>query len=164
MKLYRCHKIVEAAKVIGVAMDHGGFSARLALEDGSYVDAPSNVFRPGTRDPIGGYFVRYEDGYTSWSPADAFVSGYSEIKPDACTALSFSVALDRCKTGAKITRAGWNGKGMWVEIQRSDAGSKMTLPYLYLNYPADARNPDGTRVPWLASQTDMLANDWSVIP
>ena len=68
--------------------------------------------------------------------------------------LCFSSALKLVKNGIKISRQGWNGKGLWVEIQRPDQHSKMTLPYLYLNYPT------GERVPWLASQTDILANDW----
>lgn len=67
--------------------------------------------------------------------------------------IDFSQALIAVKNGARISRSGWNGKGMWVEIQRPDAHSKMTLPYLYLNTPA-------ARVPWLASQTDILADDW----
>lgn len=164
MKRYQCHKVVEAAKVVGFEMQASSFTAQLVLDDDTIVDAPHNVFRANTRSPVGGYYVRYEDGYTSWSPAAAFEGGYKEIKPDARMALSFSAALDRCKAGAKIARAGWNGRGMWVEIQRPDAGSKMTLPYLYLNYPADAANTPGARVPWLASQTDMLADDWYALP
>jgi hypothetical protein len=39
----------------------------------------------------------------------------------------------------------------------------MTLPYVYLNYPDDARNTPGARVPWLPSQTDMLAEDWEIV-
>jgi hypothetical protein len=39
----------------------------------------------------------------------------------------------------------------------------MTLPYVYLNYPADAANTPGARVPWLASQTDMLGEDWGIV-
>ena len=46
------------------------------------------------------------------------------------------------------------------DLQRPDVHSKMTLPYLYLNYPVDAQNTPGARVPWLASQTDILAEDW----
>ena len=76
--------------------------------------------------------------------------------------MNFSQALDRLKAGAKIARSGWNGAGLWLEIQRPDAHSKMTLPYLYLNYPDDAQNTPGARVPWLASQTDMLAEDWRI--
>ncbi len=74
----------------------------------------------------------------------------------------FGIALDILKKGGKVRRTGWNGKGMWVEMQHPDAHSKMTLPYLYLNYPDNALNTPGARVPWLASQTDILATDWEV--
>jgi hypothetical protein len=72
----------------------------------------------------------------------------------------FGAALDAMEQGARVCRAGWNGKGLSIELQRPDAQSKMTLPYVYLNYPSDAANTPGARVPWLASQTDMLAKDW----
>ena len=49
-------------------------------------------------------------------------------------------------------------------MQRPDAHSKMTLPYIFMSYPADAMNTPGARVPWLASQTDMLAEDWVEVP
>jgi hypothetical protein len=75
----------------------------------------------------------------------------------------FGVALEACQAGARIAREGWNGKGMWVEYQTPDDHSKMTMPYLYLNYPVGSGPyPQGARVPWLASQTDILARDWVV--
>ena len=74
--------------------------------------------------------------------------------------LTFGEALQLLKDGKKVARRGWNGKGLWLELQTPDAHSKMTLPYLYLNYPDDAQNTPGARVPWLASQTDVLAEDW----
>ena len=77
------------------------------------------------------------------------------------THMNFGEALHHLKQGQKVSRAGWNGKGLWLELQRPDAHSKMTLPYIYINYPSDAQNTPGARVPWLASQTDMLAEDWS---
>lgn len=77
--------------------------------------------------------------------------------------ISFSTALIYCKNNFKISRSGWNGKGMWVELQVPDEHSKMTLPYLYLNYPPCDKYPNGSRVPWLASQTDLLENDWEVL-
>ncbi len=52
---------------------------------------------------------------------------------------------------------------MWLELQRPDAHSKMTLPYIYLNYPECVTYPYGARVPWLASQTDMLSEDWILV-
>ena len=78
--------------------------------------------------------------------------------------MSFSEALRALKQGKKLSRTGWNGKGLWLELQRPDANSKMTLPYIFMSYPDDAANTPGARVPWLASQTDMLAEDWLVVP
>lgn len=77
--------------------------------------------------------------------------------------LNFGQALEAVKAGYSIQRTGWNGKGLWIQLQRPDEHSKMTLPYLYMCYPADAQNTPGARVPWLASQTDILAEDWKVV-
>ena len=77
--------------------------------------------------------------------------------------MNFSQALDRLKAGGQIARSGWNGAGLWLEIQRPDAHSKMTLPYIVMSYPENAKNTPGARVPWLASQTDMLCEDWVVL-
>jgi len=76
--------------------------------------------------------------------------------------MDFGDAIRALKAGKHVARSGWNGKGMWLDLQRPDENSKMTLPYVYLNYPADAANTPGARVPWLASQTDMLAEDWEI--
>ena len=77
--------------------------------------------------------------------------------------MTFGQALDALKQGMKTQREGWNGKGLWLELQVPDAHSKMTLPYIFMSYPDDAQNTPGARVPWLASQTDMLAEDWRII-
>lgn len=58
--------------------------------------------------------------------------------------------------GQKITRAGWNGRGQWLQLQVPDAHSKMSLPYVFI------RTAQGDNVPWLASQTDLLATDWQL--
>ncbi len=78
---------------------------------------------------------------------------------------SFSFALQHLKDGGRVARSGWNGKGMWLQMQRPDEYSKMTLPYIYIEYPAgSAPYPHGSRVPWLASQTDLLSDDWILLP
>ena len=77
--------------------------------------------------------------------------------------LSFSEALVAVKTGKAIQRSGWNGSGLLVKMQTPDKNSKMTLPYLYIEYPLSSRNTPGARCPWLASQTDIMAEDWIVI-
>jgi len=76
--------------------------------------------------------------------------------------MNFGQALDALKSGSKVERSGWNGKGLWLELQTPDENSKMTLPYIYINYPNDAKTTPGAKVPWLASQTDMLSDDWSI--
>ena len=67
---------------------------------------------------------------------------------------SFGFALQIIKTGGKMARHGWNGKGMHIAAQFPDENSMNKAPYIYI-VPVD-----GNRVPWVASQTDMLANDW----
>jgi hypothetical protein len=59
-------------------------------------------------------------------------------------------------SGKKARRAGWNGKGMHIELQVPDANSKMTLPYAFMV------TAQGDRIPWLCSQADLLASDWEI--
>jgi hypothetical protein len=63
-------------------------------------------------------------------------------------------AVKQMQNGNRVARAGWNGRGMHLSLQVPDAGSKMTLPYVYM-YTAQ-----GDLVPWLCSQADLLATDW----
>lgn len=76
---------------------------------------------------------------------------------------TFGEALEAAKNGKAIQRFGWNGAGLKVKLQRPDENSKMTLPYLYIEYPEDAKTTPGARCPWLASQTDILAEDWHIL-
>lgn len=71
--------------------------------------------------------------------------------------MDFGEALDALRAKQRVSRAGWNGKGMWLELQVPDANSKMSLPYIYMT------TVTGDRVPWLASQTDMLSVDWEIV-
>lgn len=66
-------------------------------------------------------------------------------------------AVKQMWTGARVRRAGWNGKGMWLALQVPDANSKMTLPYIFMS------TAQGDLVPWLCSQTDLLAVDWEAV-
>jgi len=69
----------------------------------------------------------------------------------------FGWALNKLRLGMRVCRVGWNGKGMYLELQEPDFNSKMTLPYIFMS------TVHGDLVPWLASQTDMLAEDWEVV-
>ena len=68
--------------------------------------------------------------------------------------MNFGQAIELLKSGHSVSRVGWNGKGMWLALQKPDAHSKMSLPYVYM------KTADGKLVPWLASQSDVLAEDW----
>ena len=70
--------------------------------------------------------------------------------------LTFGEAVENLKKGKMMSRKGWNGKGMYIKAQFPDEYSKMTLPYIYM------KTADDQLVPWLASQTDILSNDWAI--
>ncbi len=77
--------------------------------------------------------------------------------------MNFGQAIEYMWAGTAMRRAGWNGKGIFINIQVPDANSKMTSPYIYIDTTGlVSDNEDAPRscVPWLASQTDMLASDW----
>jgi len=56
--------------------------------------------------------------------------------------------------GKKVTRAGWNGKDMYLKLMMPMEHNDMTLPYVYM------KTVQGDLVPWLCSQTDLLSSDW----
>ena len=80
--------------------------------------------------------------------------------------MNFGEAIFHMKLGSKCAREGWNGRGIFIAIQNLDGNSKMTSPYIYIDttglQTANAAAPKSC-VPWLASQTDMLAEDWSIV-
>ena len=127
-----------------------------------------------------GYKVIYEDGYESWSPKRVFEDVYRRVDN-----MSFGLAIEALKNGCKVSRSGWNGKGMWLILV---AGTKHQVlregtPYYKAlkTSPIDdgdiaceilphidmwTTNSEGHRAMlpgWLASQTDMLADDWQIV-
>jgi hypothetical protein len=126
---------------------------------------------PDNEDPTDdGYLVEYHDGgvanhakyagYISWSPKDVFARSYRST-----SGMNFGLAVEAMKSGRKVARDGWNGKGIFIELQVPDAHSKMTSPYIFIDTTGlQSDNPSAprSRVPWLASQTDMLADDWVI--
>ena len=80
--------------------------------------------------------------------------------------MDFGQALTELKNGNRVKRKGWNGDGIFLALQVPDKNSKMTQPYIYIDtLGLKTNNPNAPkgRVPWLASQTDMLAEDWEVV-
>lgn len=92
--------------------------------------------------------------------------------------LSFSVALHLLKLNKRVARVGWNGKGMWLCLspggmvpfekfwaphnrefaEHQPNKEAEVLPYITM------KTADNKIVPWLASQTDVLAEDWVEVP
>jgi hypothetical protein len=124
-----------------------------------------------------GFLVEYLDGgkantpdhagYVSWSPEDVFNRAY---KPT--DGMSFGLAVEAMKQGFKVSRAGWNGKGMFLyfvgadnymaktEAAKNFYGENSMVPYRAYIAMKTVTNEV---VPWVASQSDILENDWSIV-
>ena len=93
----------------------------------------------------------------------------AQEEADQAQTYNFSEILFQIKDGKKCARAGWHGKDMYLRLQVPDKHSKMTLPYIYMVIPcqncaeAGEKASGNNLVPWLASQTDILAEDWIII-
>lgn len=126
-----------------------------------------------------GYLVEYidggqantddYDGYVSWSPSDVFERAYRPV-----TGMSFGLAIEAMKKGKKVARRGWNGKGMWVILVPGSNSVKPVAGTPYgragiteptnINAHIDMYTAHGEMQPgWLASQSDMLADDWEIV-
>jgi len=124
-----------------------------------------------------GFLVEYVDGgqantseyggYVSWSPEDVFKKAYK-----ASGELSFGAAIELLKQGKKVARKGWNGKGMFIFLVNGSTFKVNRAPLLgiykegtditYLPH-IDMKTASGEIVPWLASQSDMLEEDWEIV-
>ena len=149
MKKYIGTKIIEAVP----AIRKGG----KVYEEGKPI--------PKSMDPTEeGYKVRYPDGYESWSPKDVFEEAY---RPTDC--MSFGLAIEAMKKGKKVACRGWNGKNQHIEL--ATRISYMTAEGVFVNVEHEAIGnkaiafcgTSGVQMGWLASQADMLAEDWMVV-
>lgn len=88
--------------------------------------------------------------------------------------MNFGQAIEALKDGYKVQRSGWNGKGMWLILVPGSLGIRPVAgtPYsnagltseININPHIDMFTAQGDMQPgWLASQTDMLAEDWQVV-
>ena len=111
-----------------------------------------------------------------------------EMQPEESTvnfvattkAYDYSAALNFLKEGVRMRRSGWNGKGMYIVHQKGypngvpinkntaqatgipEGTTCRFLPYIMMKTADPHLDYRGTFVPWLASQTDLLAEDWEV--
>lgn len=132
-------------------------------------DLPSNE-EPGEE----GYLVEYPDslsnhpdfrGYISWSPKAVFEASYNSYT-EGCT---FGQAIELLKAGHRMARKGWNGKGMYIEYVDAQDWNSSSLerpgfadelkprPWLGI------KTVDDQFMPWIPSQSDVLAEDWVIL-
>jgi Protein of unknown function (DUF2829) len=127
-----------------------------------------------------GYLVEYQDGYISWSPKPQFEEAYRTTD-----GLPFGLAIEALKKGYRVSRTGWNGKDMWLALSGPLEGRRIPSENFWSPanraYALNQEIQQGSRVNvlpcitmktadgsilmgWLASQTDMLAEDWRILP
>ena len=97
-----------------------------------------------------GYKVQYEDGYISWSPKEVFEKAYRSIE-----GLTFGLAIEALKKGLKVRLPYW-GEDVYLTIQFPDEHSKMTHEYIFVTSRFGL-------VPWVATQIEMLSDNWQVV-
>ena len=122
---------------------------------------------PATGPSGDGYNVTYADGYKSWSPTAAFEEAYRPAD-----GLTFGLAIEALKKGLCISRAGWNGKGMFVYLVPADSYPART-PAAKARFGADAlvpynaymaiKNVNNTVSTWVPSVNDCLSEDWAIV-
>ena len=124
-----------------------------------------------------GFLVEYIDGgkanhtdfsgYIRWSPKDVFERAYRPVD-----AMTFGVAIEALKSGKKVARAGWNGKGMFLFLVPGSTFKVNRPPLLGIysegtdiNYRPhiDLKGADGSISTWAPSGSDALAEDWEIL-
>ena len=140
---------------------------------GSYCTSCSKLVPDGADPAKEGYRVIYPDGYVSWCPKEAFEAAGRPID-----AMTFGQAIEAMKQGKKVARKGWNGKGMYIWVMPGSTIKNcqtITDPHLKaineanggsITFTGSIRMKTATGevlTGWLASQTDMLSEDWEII-
>lgn len=153
MKQYIGTKLIEAEPAV-----------RIEGEDFKNVIQPVEWPVPEGCSVEEGYKVRYADGYVSWSPKEVFEEAY---RPTDC--MNFGLAIEAAKKGKKIARRGWNGKGQYVELATNisyiapDGAIANPRHEAIGNRALAFCGTSGVQLGWLASQADMLADDWLIV-
>jgi hypothetical protein len=133
-----------------------------------------NIYRgwviPEDEDPEQlGFITKDESGRESWMPQDNFEDNFQSAKDG----LPFSVILQMVRwNGSRAARKGWNGKNMFIFLVPGSEFKVDREPLLSIlgegtkvkyHGHIDMKTADGMIVPWLASQTDILADDWTLV-
>lgn len=169
--------IADAWPIIELSLLNGG-GAVLILEGHSSVQVTAAMLARFTEDGKelvpGDYFVKQADGYAYLNPKEVWERKYRPLSPD----LTFGDAIEAIKAGFRVARRGWNGKDMWLCYGKGhpalpaanfwnphtrahadeNGGTAPVLPYIIMKTAGGE-----VLMGWLASQSDMLAEDWVLI-
>lgn len=126
----------------------------------------TKLIRAETADREGkdGYKVLYADGYESWSPKAVFEEAYRPVN-----GMNFGLAIEAMRKRFKVRRRGWNGKNQYIELTSainylSPDGTIVNAEHDCIGNQAIAFcGTAGVQMGWLASQADMLADDWEIV-
>lgn len=156
-------------KYIGTKMIQAEPAYRYWMEDGEKVIVAHDDEKPDkVKDATAcddGYKVVYPDGYVSWSPKEVFEEAYH-----LTDGMNFGLAIEAAKNGERVARKGWNGKDMYVflayeadfvtdaDISAFDQLDVEVADMLIMKTAQNTFQPG-----WLASQADMLADDWCIV-
>ena len=83
--------------------------------------------------------------------------------------MDFGKAIEALKSGKRVKRAGWNGKNQYIELATNISYKNANGEIINCEHEAIGNNAlafvgtSGVQMGWLASQADMLAEDWAVI-
>lgn len=106
---------------------------------------------PASKGLDEGYFVKYPDGYTSWSPKEVFEEAYRNVE-----AMPFALAFEALRKGLKVRRKGWGANTRHLTYVKGEP--------LYRFDRIDDCPPNASPYFWLPCIYDMFADDWVIHP
>lgn len=135
-----------------------------SMTRGEYNDYRGWMIPEGENPDDEGYLVKYPDGYISWSPKKQFDEAYRKSGE-----MNFGHAIEMLKRGHKVARKGWNGKNQYIELATNISYLNICDNIINANHKAIGNKAvafvgtSGVQIGWLASQADMLAEDWEIV-
>ena len=111
-----------------------------------------------------GYLVISADGYETWTPKAKFEADYRSTE-----GMPFGSAIELMKSGFRVARKGWNGKNQYIELATNISYVNVANEVVNSEHAAIGNKAiafvgtSGVQMGWLASQADMLAEDWNIV-
>lgn len=135
-----------------------------------YIEMPTGeteiILNPRIKEKIDYINKTYDENLVHKGCSQIKITEYIITEEADLEVFDFGTAILYLKDGLKVARRGWNGKGIFLQLQVPDKHSKMSSPYIYIDstgLESDNQYSPKEIVPWFASQTDILAEDWIIV-